>query len=256
MRKNTSNTQKEDSNISATKSLLTQAGTTVRSCDMFGSITNFNIQGSKSYQTKLGALFTVGFWTMILTSVIYYIYKFDKKDDPLVGYNQYTADESPELDLLKENYHIYWIIHYKNTNQRVKWDEFWNSFSLYATYYIYGAEGLADNHGQQKWINIPFVKCSNQDWTNILDNGETKNDILNDGFCMNLSNLNVTLLKKSLNYYSKVNINLYKCQKSSNSSCSGTIKPSEILIQPHMVERSMRVKGYDPLDSWVYTISS
>ena len=61
--------------------------------DWFGNMTNFHMKGSTNYQTKIGALFSLAWLTIILSAYVFYFNRLMSRDDPAVGFNKYIGDK-------------------------------------------------------------------------------------------------------------------------------------------------------------------
>ena len=133
--------------------------------DWFGNMTNFHMKGSTNYQTKIGALFSLAWLTIILSAYVFYFNRLMSRDDPAVGFNKYIGDKYPEVDLVEQNHNFFFITRYRKNEEFVKWDDFWGSFTLYGSIYTFGDEKNLNSTTVPKnlkhsWEKIDFVKCS------------------------------------------------------------------------------------------------
>jgi hypothetical protein len=98
-------------------------------------------------------------------------------------WNEYKAPAEPEIDLWKENFHFYMIPADLKTANYLYWDQFWSSFSLYASILDMSPHiiGTLDF-----WSEIPFQKCEEQEWAqNLPETDKSKKSILGYGICLN-----------------------------------------------------------------------
>lgn len=76
--------------------------------DKFGTMLRFHIQGSYTYQTKVGSMFTILFYILVSFSFIYYFLKFADTTRPLVVMSEYEEDEELSFNILKDQHIFYW----------------------------------------------------------------------------------------------------------------------------------------------------
>jgi hypothetical protein len=76
--------------------------------DKFGTMFRFHIQGSYTYQTKVGSLFTLLFYILVSCSFIYYLMKFADTTRPLVVMSEYEAEEELSFNIAKDQHILYW----------------------------------------------------------------------------------------------------------------------------------------------------
>ena len=79
----------------------------MRQLDTFGSMYGFHVRGASHYQTKVGAMFTLLYFILVMATFAYYLFKWTDKSKPFVMWNQYKDQEYPQMDLWKENFHFY-----------------------------------------------------------------------------------------------------------------------------------------------------
>ncbi len=108
-------------------------GFKLRHYDKFGTMFGFHVRGGYNYQTKVGAIFTMIYWLLVIATFAYYLFKWRDKSRPRVMWNEFRDAKYPEIDLWKENFHFYILPFNFNTGNYVPWDQFWSSYSLYAT---------------------------------------------------------------------------------------------------------------------------
>lgn len=108
--------------------------------DWFGNTSNFQIKDSDRYQTKVGSFFSIIWLSLIVSSYVFYFRKFNYRNDPNVGYNKFIVESYPEVDLIKEDIHFFWIVKTRGTGENVDWNSFWSSFTLNAALHTYGDE--------------------------------------------------------------------------------------------------------------------
>ena len=73
--------------------------------DTFGSMLRFHIRGSYEYQTKVGSVFTLLFYFLVICAFVYYGMKFADTSQPLVIMSNYGEKDKLSFDLIK-NKHI------------------------------------------------------------------------------------------------------------------------------------------------------
>ena len=78
-----------------------------RRYDKFGNMLGFHVRGAGNYQTKVGAVYTLIYWLLVMATFAYYLFKWRDKSKPLVMWNEYKDEAHPEIDLWKENFHFY-----------------------------------------------------------------------------------------------------------------------------------------------------
>jgi hypothetical protein len=72
-------------------------------CDLnfFGDMLSWRLRGSKSYQTKLGAVLSMIYIALLGLMFHYYAMKYRDDNQPIVQFNTYLANENPEADFSK-----------------------------------------------------------------------------------------------------------------------------------------------------------
>ena len=73
--------------------------------DKLGTMLRFHIRGSYEYQTKVGSVFTLLFYFLVLCAFVYYGMKFADTSQPLVIMSNYAEKDELSFDLIK-NQHI------------------------------------------------------------------------------------------------------------------------------------------------------
>ena len=69
------------------------------------------------------------------------------------------------------------------TGKFLSWDQFWSSFSVYASILDLNAHVIGTLH---YWSEIPLQKCGEQEWAKALpDTDKSKNAVLEYGICLN-----------------------------------------------------------------------
>jgi hypothetical protein len=233
-------------------------GFAMRRYDKFGTMFGFHVRGAYNYQTKVGAIFTLIYWCLVMVTFGYYLFKWTDKSKPSVMWNEYRSQVYPEIDLWKENYHFYTIpIDIKN-GVGLSWDQFWSSFSIYASImdlskHLYGTG--------QSWTRIPFQRCSEQEWAKALpDTDMIKQAILDYGVCLDplkavkgpLSQFKETLpIRGGTGAGSqRVLIDIYHCLPGGALPTTGvptTCDPqsSDIAVKMMIYEKTVNVKYYE-----------
>jgi multidrug efflux pump subunit AcrB len=72
--------------------------------DKFGTMLQFHIQGSYTYQTKVGSLFTLLFYFLVAFAFLYYGMKFADTSQPLVIMSDYTEKDDLSHDIIKDRH--------------------------------------------------------------------------------------------------------------------------------------------------------
>ena len=154
-----------------------------RRLDSFGTMYGFHVRGSYHYQTKVGAIFTMIYFCMVLLTFAFYLIKWADKSQPFVMWNAYKDVEYADIDLDKEQFHFYWMGMNLIRGTKITWTEFWGSYHMYASLLDLSAHRLGTN---VLWDNIPLEPCSNQAWAKALPADDTVGkDILRAGICLN-----------------------------------------------------------------------
>ena len=126
--------------------------------DRFGTMYGFHVRGNEKFQTKIGSVMTLGWLALITLAFLYYLAKLLDKTEPLMQTNRYRSDVYPTVDLQDENFHFYWTFTNLKMGGEIKWDFWWENFSIFASMLT------LPKAGGYKWENIPIVKCESQDW--------------------------------------------------------------------------------------------
>jgi hypothetical protein len=84
-------------------------GCKMRRYDKFGTMFGFHVRGAYNYQTKVGSIFTMIYWLLVMATFAYYLSKYIDKSRPRVMWNQNKTEQHPEIDLWKENFHVYFL---------------------------------------------------------------------------------------------------------------------------------------------------
>jgi hypothetical protein len=158
-------------------------GYKIRRLDKFGSMFGFHVRGSYRYQTKVGAVFTMIYLVLFVATFECYIRKWADKSKPSVTWNQYRTQAYPEIDLWEENVHFYILPVDSTTGKWLAWNQFWSSFTLYASVLDYSSHMIGT---KDHWSDIPYQKCGEQEWARDLpDTDKLKESILGYGICLN-----------------------------------------------------------------------
>lgn len=147
---------------------------------MFG----FDVHGVYNYLTKLGAIFTLIYWSLVMATFTYYIFKSRDKSKPLVMWNEYRGQAYPETDLLKENFHFYILPVNLAQGKFLSWFKILSFFSVYTSFLEIGELSWKTN---DFWTDIPIQKCEEQEWAKALPKTDKGNNAIRDyGICRNL----------------------------------------------------------------------
>jgi hypothetical protein len=111
----------------------------------------FHVRGNEKFQTKIGSVMTLGWLTFMIFAVVYYVTKLLDKTDPVMSMNQYRSKAFPSVDLQDENFQFYWSFTDLMVGGEIKWDTWWENFSMYASMLTFGADDT------WSWRNIPIV---------------------------------------------------------------------------------------------------
>jgi hypothetical protein len=179
-------------------------------------------------------------------------------------WNEYRGQVHPEIDLWKENFHFYIIPVDLLSRKYLSWDQFWSSYSVYASI-LDQSPHLRATH--QHWTNIPFQKCGEQEWAKALpETDKNKKFVIENGICLNPLNLvksKLSLFKETLpirggngSGSQRVLIDFYPCLPGGAPPTTGipitcdSQWPGNILLQMKIYEKTVNVKYYDqPVDS-------
>jgi hypothetical protein len=126
--------------------------------DRFGTMYGFHVRGKEKFQTKVGSFMTLGWLVLIILACVYYMQKLLDKTEPLMQNSRYRSDVYPSFDLQRENLHFYWSFTNLNIGGPIKWDLWWENFSMYASLASF------QQNGTHEWEKIPIVRCETQDW--------------------------------------------------------------------------------------------
>jgi hypothetical protein len=76
--------------------------------DKFGTMLRFHIQGSYAYQTKIGSIFTLLYYLLVMSAFFYYSLKFADTSQPLVVMSEYEEEEELSFNIIKGQHILYW----------------------------------------------------------------------------------------------------------------------------------------------------
>ncbi len=122
-----------------------------RAFDRFGTMYGFHVRGNEKFQTKVGSVMTLGWLTLMILAVMYYVTKLLDKTEPVMQTNRYRSEDFPSVDLQDENFHFYWSFTDLMVGGEIKWDKWWENFSMYASMLTIGVDESLS------WRNIPIV---------------------------------------------------------------------------------------------------
>jgi hypothetical protein len=174
-------------------------------------------------------------------------------------WNEYKDEAHAEMDLWKENLHLYILPLDISVNKAPIWDQFWSSFHIYATILDRSEHLIGTPH---HWSNIPLQKCGEQEWANALpDTGKTKKEILDYGICLNplkmvkskMARFEETLPIRggTARGSQRVLIDFYQCLPGGALPTTGvpetcdTQFPSSVLLDVKIYEKTVNVKYYE-----------
>lgn len=80
----------------------------LRHLDKFGTMLRFHIQGSYAYQTKVGSIFTLLYYLLVMSAFLYYSLKFSDTSQPLVVMSEYEEEEELSFNIIKGQHILYW----------------------------------------------------------------------------------------------------------------------------------------------------
>jgi hypothetical protein len=113
--------------------------------DKFGTMLRFHIQGSYAYQTKVGSIFTLLYYFLVMSAFMYYSLKFADTSQPLVVMSEYKEENDLSFNVFKDQHIFYWQVlryHPKNTisyiisrktGEKLSFNDFFSNFSLIAS---------------------------------------------------------------------------------------------------------------------------
>jgi hypothetical protein len=145
--------------------------------DRFGTMYGFHLLGKAKFQTNVGSFMTLGWLALVCITFLFYGGKLLDKTQPVMQTNRQRNGAFPSVDLQDENFHFYWSFTDLMVGGEIKWDKWWENFSMYASMLTFGVDGT------YSWRNIPIVKCETQDWwsKNIKEELREKKNIY---FCL------------------------------------------------------------------------
>ena len=123
-----------------------------RRLDSFGTMYGFHVRGSYHYQTKVGAIFTMIYFCMVILTFAFYLRKWADKSKPFVMWNQYKDVEYADIDLDNEQFNFYFMGMHMLKGTKISWNEFWGSYHMYASILDLSEHRLFTN---SHWDNIP-----------------------------------------------------------------------------------------------------
>ena len=132
-----------------------------RRIDKFGFMYGFHVRGSYTYQTKVGAMLTIFYLCLVMATFAYYILKWKDKSKPFVMWNQYKDVEYANINLSKEQFHIYFVPMDLTNAYYYSWGEFWSSWHMYGSILDMSQHRL---NTHDHWDRIPFEPCHSQQW--------------------------------------------------------------------------------------------
>jgi hypothetical protein len=222
--------------------------------DKFGTMLRFHIQGSYAYQTKVGSIFTLLYYFLVMSAFMYYSLKFADTSQPLVVMSEYKEEQELTFNIFEDQHIIYWQAmryHPKNpisyilsriTGEKLSFEDFFSNFSLIAsevkTELIPTATG---NEHKRSWNRIKFKPCNEIAYTKNFTAKITAG-FENAHFCLDTPELKIygggDLDSQVLN------VDLYDCtQSESPVKCKQTMQPHEIAVLPMVLEQTLNVKN-------------
>ena len=76
--------------------------------DKFGTMLRFHVKGSYAYQTKIGSIFTLLYYLLVMSAFMYYSLKFADTLQPLVVMSEYEQEQEVSINILKDQHILYW----------------------------------------------------------------------------------------------------------------------------------------------------
>jgi hypothetical protein len=146
--------------------------------DLFGTMYGFHVRGNEKFQTKVGSFMTLGWLALIGFIFYYYLVKLLDKTEPMMQTNRYRSNIFPSLDLQEENFHFYWRSRNLKNGLYIKWDSWWENFSMYSSIVTINTDG------GYAWQNIPIVKCETQDWWSKNIDSKNLSKFTDTYFCL------------------------------------------------------------------------
>jgi hypothetical protein len=222
---------------------------------MFG----FHVHGANHYQTKVGAVYTLIYWLLVIATFAYYFFKWRDKSKPSVMWNEYKDESYAEMDLWKENFHFYVLPTDTRYHKHLYWDQFWSSFTIYASTLDRSQDLIGT---PQQWTDIPLQKCGEQEWARALpDTDKSKKYLLEYGICLNpleMAKSKMALSEETLTIRGgidvgsrRVMIDFYQCLPGRALPTNGVPKtcdtqwPGGVLLQMKIHEKTVNVKYYE-----------
>jgi hypothetical protein len=138
----------------------------------------FHVRGNEKFKTKVGSVMTLGWLASIALISLYYVNKLLDKTEPMMQTSRFRSNVYPSLDLQDENFHFYWSSTNLKIGGAIKWDFWWENFSMYASMMT------VLTNGGYKWQNIPIVKCETQDWWSKNQDSNSRSESTDTYFCL------------------------------------------------------------------------
>ena len=204
--------------------------------DRFGSMQGFHVRGKTKYQTKVGSIFSFIWLFLISLAFVFYLRKLMDKTEPIMQMNQYRDKEAVTIDLKKEKYQLYWTIISMKDGKRLTWDEFWSSFSAYASIISFPTSGI------YSWRNIPMVPCDTQKWW-MEQNSEELKSRKNIYFCLDAEE--ISLSNGNVQPFHKLSVDFYTCQPGGIIPCDIKLQSSDIMLQTRAYEKTLNIKDFN-----------
>jgi hypothetical protein len=101
--------------------------------DRFGTMYGFHVRGKRKFQTNVGSCMTLGWLVLFSFACLYYFGKFLDKTNPMIQRNRYRSKAFSSVDLQEENFHFYWSFTNLVNGEEIKWNKWWENFSMYAS---------------------------------------------------------------------------------------------------------------------------
>ena len=204
--------------------------------DRFGSMQGFHVRGKTKYQTKVGSLFSFMWLILISLAIVFYLRKLMDKTEPIMQMNQYHHKESATIDLKKENYQLFWSFTSMKDGHRLIWDEYWSSFSMYASIVS------SSKPGENSWRNIRIVQCDAQKWW-LEQNSDDLKGHGNIYFCLDSDE--ISLFGGATTPNALLSIDFYTCQPGGIIPCDIKLQPSDYMIQTGVYRKTLNIKDFN-----------
>lgn len=215
-----------------------KSGFRLENIDIFGSALGFTINGRETFKTYIGALFTLGMVSVLFLVTYSYVQKFLDKENPFILYNEMRKNYNHGVFLTKDGFNFYIDVFNMYTNTMMDTTTFNKNFLLLVTH-------LSRNKtGGFQAETLPITDCKNLDWPKKLQEGGWKQQLINNGICINKDSVELYQGEKWLQ------IQLYRCQPNRGVVCENTVPLGAAYIGLYMQYSAIDVTNFDnPMSS-------